>query len=349
MQYKNYKVEDFLFDEFFVRWVKKPGPETEHFWEAWIENHPGQLHVINQAREIVMSIEPQRTYEPSDEDYDEVLENILKEPESWTNIGYRKRSDYLTKMTKYAALFIILLSLGALIGYVQLQQPKPIEQVRIIKKVNPVGQKTTFVLADGTKVKLNAGSTLSYPDNFSGDLRKVVLSGEAFFDVKRYESQPFIVETSDLTTTVLGTSFNVRCYPDEAHSSVAVSSGKVKVKKVSDNPALGDSQSFLLERNQMVRYNESDKSLDLHETVPGNTFSWTENTIMFRGEQPDEIFRTLSRWYGVEFVVASSKQLEGGFFGKYTNESLEIVLNGLKDQYRFEYKFIEGGSKVLIH
>ena len=78
MQYEEYKVEDFLFDEFFVRWVKKPSPETEHFWKSWIEKNPDKIQMLTEAKKIIQSVKYKNYRSPSKKEYNEVLENILK-------------------------------------------------------------------------------------------------------------------------------------------------------------------------------------------------------------------------------------------------------------------------------
>ncbi len=347
MQYKSYKVEDFLFDEFFVKWVKNPGPETEHFWHSWIEHHPEQIKVINQARDIVLSIEPKHKFDPSSKTYEDVLENILKQPSRLSRIGYYKKNDRLTSLVKYAAVIMVFLTLGALIAFLNLNQVGSLDQVIMIEKVNPYGQKSTFELSDGTLVKLNAGSKLRYPETFGEAERKVTLEGEAFFKVSRDENKPFKVETKELTTVVLGTSFNVKSYQDESKTSVAVRSGKVKVMK--SNEVEISASVLILEKDQMVSFDANNSVLIRKESVPESEMAWVDNTILFEHTEFEQVKHTLSRWYGVEFDILNTTDFEGGFNGRYTEETLDNVLRGLKDegQYNFNYK-IEG-KKVTIY
>ena len=348
MQYEDYKVEDFLFDEFFVRWIKNPGPETEHFWESWIEKNQEKIQTINEAREIINSIKYKNRYEPSEEEYNEALEHILKQHTSWTQLDSYKKNDGLTSMVRYAAVFLAIISFSALMVYLNVENTnvETNETAELIEKQNPNGQKTTFVLEDGTIVKLNADSKLTFPKVFAGHERNVTLEGEAFFDVKRDENRPFIVETKDLTTTVLGTSFNIKSYQEEGESSVAVASGKVKVMKSHDTSILGN-QFILLNKNQMVTYNLSDNSITKKESISDEVFSWKDNIIHFNQTDFDFIISTLKRWYGVDFIITSKNSFEGRFNAKYYDEPLDLVLEGLKGEYNFNYK-IEG-KKVYIY
>ncbi len=348
MQYQEYKVEDFLFDEFFVRWVRKPGPETEHFWKSWIEKNPEKIQTISEAREIINSIKYKNQYKPSKEEYNEVLETILKQPASWTQLGYYKINDKLTYVVKYAAVLLTLLTFSALMVYVNIEKKnvKVVQSVEIIEKQNPYGQKTTFELEDGTKVILNAGSKLTYQKVFANHERKVILEGEAFFDVKRDENRPFIVETKELTTTVLGTSFNIKSFMNQGETSVAVASGKVKVMK-SLNTNITDNQYFFLNENQMITYKSSDNSIIKKESIPEEIFSWKDNIIYFNHAEFDHIISTLQRWYGVEFIIEGNNSFAGRFNAKYHDEALDMILEGLKGEYDFEFK-IEG-KKVYIN
>ncbi|RYZ95824.1 MAG: hypothetical protein EOP47_25055 [Sphingobacteriaceae bacterium] len=91
------------------------------------------------------------------------------------------------------------------------------------------GNVTHITLGDGTKIWLNGGSKLKYPETFRGKLREITIEGEAFFDVAHDADHPFIVHTGDITTQVLGTSFNIKAYPDEQLLKVDVVSGKVGI------------------------------------------------------------------------------------------------------------------------
>ena len=342
MQYGDYKVEDFLIDEFFVRWVKKPGPETDHFWESWIEKNPEKIKTINEAREIIISIKHKNLYQPSKEEYTEVLENIMKSSISWSFLRDNKRRDTFSLMVKYTAVLLFILSFSSVIVYLNLESRKDVlvQSVEQIEKINPDGQKMTFNLDDGTKVKLNSGSKLTYQKVFDENERRVKLEGEAFFEVKRDESRPFIVETEDLVTTVLGTSFNIQSYKGEKKSMVAVSSGKVKVMKI-QKVNTSENRYFLLNENQMITYSAVDNSIIKSEPVPEQVFSWKENIIDFDHSEFENIIGTLQRWYGVEFIINNGNSFDGRFKGKYDNEPLELVLEGIKGEYGFEYK-IEG-------
>jgi ferric-dicitrate binding protein FerR (iron transport regulator) len=344
MNYDEFILEDFLYDEFFVRWVKNPSPESNHFWESWIKNHPDKIVTLQKAREIVHSVNYRNFHAPSDQDYTAVLEKVLKQQPSWTQNAQKDRKPRFGNWFKYAAAFCLICLFSAVILYHQnLSSEVDANPTVVILKETPFGQKLTFELSDGTLVKLNAGSRLSYSENFVGDERKVYLEGEAFFTVKRDESKPFIVETTQLTTTVLGTSFNVEAYGNEG-STVSVLSGKVQVKK-SNSPI--DTDTFFLTSNQLVTISSGSNSISKFDSVPPDVFSWKENIISFTKVDFNQIIDRLERWYGVDFKIQKSRPFEGLFTGRYQDEPLEIVLEGLKDEYGFQFSIND--KDVLIY
>lgn len=348
MQYREYQVEDFLADQFFVKWVKNPGPETSKFWENWIKNNPEKLDTINQARHIITSIEPKNFYSATKEDSDEVLERIFKQSNEIVQFGYRKKSDRYTRWFRYAALFIVLLCLGGILAYFS-HNRVDLDQSQLVARENPAGQKSTFKLSDGTIIKLNAESKLIFLENFNDHERKVFLEGEAFFNVSRDESRPFVVETRELSTTVLGTSFNIRSYDDDPKKQVAVVSGKVKVEIISKSANPQDGIQEILVKNQMVSYNPSVKKLNKTTGIPDRILAWQDNTIKFEHTDFEEVQKTLARWYGVEFEIKTDDTFEGGFVGTYHDEFLENVLKGLKKQYEKEFEYEIKDKKVIIY
>jgi transmembrane sensor len=344
MKYEEFKVEDFLYDEFFVRWVKNPGPESEHFWESWIKNHPDKIINLKKAKEIILSVNYRNFHAPSEQEYTAVLEKVLKQQPSWSQNSQKREKQAYGNWIRYAAsISIITLFSATILYYVQRNSENTKSLVTTVVKETPLGQKLTFELSDGTLVKLNAGSKLTYSENFTGDTREVYLEGEAFFTVKRDESRPFIVETTQLTTTVLGTSFNVEAYGNE-ESTVAVLSGKVQVKK--SNSAI-DTDTFFLTSNQLVTISSGSNSISKFDSVPPDVFFWNENIISFTKADFNQIVSRLERWYGVEFNIQKQGQFEGLFTGRYQDEPLELVLEGLKDEYGFQ--FIIYDKDVLIY
>ncbi len=154
----------------------------------------------------------------------------------------------------------------------------------------PVGGKYQLNLPDGSKVWLNASSTLRFPALFSGDTREVELTGEAFFDVAKNKSKPFKVITKDQIVEVLGTQFNINSYSDEGPIKTTLIEGSVKIIYKDQVVLLTPGQQFR-PQNQNIKV----VGADTEEVV-----AWKNGYFLFKNEDIQSIMRKLSRWYDVE-------------------------------------------------
>ena len=165
----------------------------------------------------------------------------------------------------------------------------------------PLGQKSHMVLPDGTKVWLNSGSKISYSSDYNRRLRVVKLTGEAFFDVVRNPRHPFVVETGLVNVRVLGTAFDVESYPRDSMIIVSLVRGEVRVGASPDQ-----SQIALLHPNQMVSINKSTLFCKLTNCNAVDESIWINNKIRFDGASPEELFKQLNRWYGVDIAFVNA-------------------------------------------
>lgn len=211
-----------------------------------------------------------------------------------------------------------------------------------VEKETPAGRKVTFQLPDGTSVKLNSSSHLTYLEDPNTHERHVNLIGEAFFDVARDENRPFVIHAKTLKIKVLGTSFNVKAFPEEINSVVAVTSGKVAV---SDNELRFDSRDLL--PGQMLSYSEISGKAMLSDFQMDEQIGWKENILFFREKSFDEVVNQLGRWYGVTFHVDKSFGLNKKITGNFKQASLEEVLHSLSIAYDFEYEIND--KSVMIN
>jgi len=153
-----------------------------------------------------------------------------------------------------------------------------------------------LLLPDSTQVWLNAASTLEFAESFGKGERKVVLTGEAFFDVKRADQMPFIIYTGNVSTEVLGTAFNIKAYPDMEKITVAVRQGKVKVN-------YADQQAALLTMGQQVSIGVRDNLLKQKKVNRGEMASWQDGELVYDDDSIGDIVADLKRVYDVEITV----------------------------------------------
>lgn len=334
MNYKNYDTIDFIQDEYFVRWVKNPDNQSEKFWKMWLDKHPEKRNDLIDAKNMVLDMGYQYSPRLQEEDYLEMFEGVLERTRTETT-KQKGKQVVLRGWAKLAAvLALLILSTIAIYQIYPSNTPQKAISV-VVTKSSPIGQKTITWLDDGTKVHLNAGSSIKYPKTFSDSTREVVLEGEAYFEVAKNANKPFIVTAGDIQTTVLGTVFTVRAYPGESKIDVAVEEGKVRVEN-RDN-AIRPFQ-HVVTRNQMTSFDIPSGTAAIREIVPEEVFAWTDGIIYFNKASINQVLSTLERWYGVTFVVNRKLNPDQDFTFRYKNKPLKEILEGLSFTYKFEFE-----------
>ncbi|MCC5931977.1 MAG: FecR family protein [Cyclobacteriaceae bacterium] len=203
---------------------------------------------------------------------------------------------------------------------------------------NPLGKLSKITLPDQSVVWLNTLSTIEYNTNFGIEHRNIKLKGEAFFDVKHDPSKPFIIQTPRLVTKVLGTSFNVKAYPDDLHEEITVESGKVEIAKSEAIDTLRQTDHFLrLSASEIARYNSSENYLQVSRIDVSNVRSWINGNIYFQNTEMWEIARTIERMYDVKINFANTSLKKQKVTFKQKAESLKITLDALSYITGMEY------------
>jgi ferric-dicitrate binding protein FerR (iron transport regulator) len=173
----------------------------------------------------------------------------------------------------------------------------------------PDNQSRSITLPDQSQIELNENSTLSY--TFDGDTRKVVLSGEAFFDVEKDPKHPFVIQTGEVQTRVVGTSFNIRAYPDEAKVKVSVKTGRVEVRKVKTTPQKNRPPLELLPGNTGVYIKESDILEKAQDIEPEEVDSWNKGVIVFPNRtKVGEVLPFIEKMYNIKIEVKDKSILD---------------------------------------
>lgn len=156
---------------------------------------------------------------------------------------------------------------------------------------NPIGSKViTLVLADGSKLWLNSGSSVTYPTAFTGKDRKVSMSGEVYFEVAKDRSKPFMVDAKTCNITVLGTHFNVNAYEEDALNRTTLLEGSVLVTRNESKQVLKPGQQTEADNTGLKLINDADLEA---------TMAWKNGFMSFRSADIPSILRQIQRWYGV--------------------------------------------------
>lgn len=202
----------------------------------------------------------------------------------------------------------------------------------------PFGKRSKVILSDHTVVWLNAGSRLIYPTRFFKKERIVRLEGEAYLEVAKDKEKPFIVETLHSRIKVLGTSFNVKAYPDEATEETVLAEGSVKL----DLHGPSFKKSVLLEPEQRVVFMVENKSCSVSRVDIQDYISWVNGMFIFHNEPMTSVLRRISRHYNIE--IRYSQAVENKFiYGKLDlKEDSHKVLDALALISNGNYKDING-------
>jgi len=241
-----------------------------------------------------------------------VLERDMGSEERGSMMRRQKVRRIRVMVLTAAAVVLLAIALPWLFSSPGRVQPASVTQVAAR------GQSRMVLLPDRSRVYLNGGSSITYPAVFNDSDRKVVLSGEAFFDVATIARQPFKVLTGSLLTTVLGTSFNVRAFGENV--VIAVKTGKVKV-------AANGSASYVLLPGQQANYNGVGHPLDLQTVATDKVASWLDNELSFDGSPLKEILQTLENRYNVRLEPGAGVAMEEKYSVTFYHLDLQASLD----------------------
>ncbi|SEM82921.1 ferric-dicitrate binding protein FerR, regulates iron transport through sigma-19 [Mucilaginibacter gossypiicola] len=267
------------------------------------------------------------------------LEKIKQE--MWENIG---SPDAIVRPIRYkialvAASVTLLLLVG--LGVFIKNAYKGNEKQTWVKINAPGGSVVKAELPDGSKVWLNAGSTLAYQRDFGKKIRVVqLINGEGYFDVAHDPQKPFVVSTGEIKTQVLGTSFNIRAAAETKKITVTVLGGKVAVIKKNSAPI------FLLP-NQQADFNKATGEITRSSVIAQNTNGWIAGKFRFHNEELEVIASELQRRYNTSFEFETSKLRSIRFnTGFNATDNLNDILSDLAKTGDFRYRI--SGNHVTV-
>jgi len=268
---------------------------------------------------------------------DQAFQNEPEVKQSEVYIHRPKRQvDYLSWA---AAITFFLVALGTLTFTIDFGDNQIVKEatVEIVEKMSLPGQRISFRLSDGSSVKLNAGSKLTFPSRFDKDVREVQLQGEAFFEVVENKAHPFIVRSGDVSIEVKGTAFNVN---SEAYNKayVAVESGLVEVRSTQDKILVNPGEMAVLQPTT---------ALSKRGFSP-NEIAWKEGILIFDKASLEEVKKKIEQWYGVNLTIKRKLHLEEGFTGEYENTTLKTVMQSFTFAVKANYSIDHELKRVVI-
>ena len=310
--------------------------DLEDKLQDWVSKDPQRQHELDQA----IWLWENTAGVPENEDWKNSFNTIQ------TAVQVAKPAR-IRLYSKWAAIAAVIALTAMLIVLYKAEQVSPVKQIAWITKTSAPGKITSVMLPDSSEIWLNAGSSISFPENIQrAALRTVKLSGEAFFKVKRDPKHPFIVHSLNIQTRVLGTSFNIRAWEKHA-AEVTVLTGKVAVSKDS---AGGQSEAIHLLPNQKVVCDLKSSFLSRENVEDARAaIGWTEGKMVFEQLPMEDVFEAIERRYGVR-IVSDQSFKDCKLTARFNNVSLQEVLKTIQMSLDIRYTinkqtiYIKGGK-----
>lgn len=261
----------------------------------------------------------------------------------WRRICANKKSTEKTFKTISiywaAAILIMGFVIGTLVQFNLFQS----SEIAYYTAKAPMGSISEMVLPDGTAISLNAGSEIKYTIENNEKIRKIFLTGEAWFEVEQSEKIPFIVHTPFYNVRVMGTKFNVKAYHDDDKVITTLEEGSVQVESGQN---LVIEEDVLLKPGEQLVYNKIDKKINIWQVDPEIYSSWRNNQLIFINMNLEKLIILLERRYGVDIEVTDQSILEHHYDGTIKNETIIEVLNMLQSTLPINYSI--NNQKIKI-
>jgi ferric-dicitrate binding protein FerR (iron transport regulator) len=330
MRYSEYTVNDFASDEYFQSWVLGSGDESvRNFWEAWLLEHPEKMQEIAEAKKLLESVSFQR-HQLTNDELSDLWRRINSAGE--THRSENKRTGF--KWAYRVAASVIFVSVVSLLFLVVNRGPW-------LEYHTAYGETRTITLPDGSRVVLNANSTLTVFSNWNDETaREVWLNGEAFFSVvHKNNDQPFKVITDEgVTVEVLGTTFNV--YNRTNGTKIVLNSGQIRLNL----PTAQSPEMIVMKPGEMVEF--KGQHYKKKEVNPLLYTAWTSNKIMLDHTSLAEMVFMLKDSYGLDVKVSDSKLLDETVSGSMPLGDPEILLTQMAKAFQLRIK--KEGNVILV-
>ncbi len=350
--YENYFCADFLTDDYFVDHQLQPTRESAKFWDQWLADHPDKQNEFKEAVYLLEAVQLglfdyARTY-LSDALISELLEQI-----NATNAQSENRNvrSLWQRIPKWAAAACLAMTLG-LSGIwwnmrtedSSYERHTSVLKGTLIERNNTTDLPVTFTLPDGSKIDLGPNSKLGYSQDYNQEDRRVFLTGQATFEVKKDTEKPFLVFANKIVTKVLGTRFRVRAYHGEKEIKVDVESGQVSVfqeNKDMENTHSQYRKGLVLLPNQQAVF--SLQTEEFNKTLVQNPIILPDGKpeqVQFTYDEVEinDVFTDLEKAYGIPIRFdkegLAGCQLSASFANMSFEEKLDIVCKTVKATYQ---------------
>jgi transmembrane sensor len=332
---------ELILNESFREFVEGKKPESRDIWNKWIDVHPDRKEEFETAVNVLKTLLNARKSLVTTDKKESLLElmKLINEEHPKSAIN---NINFNSIWFKIAAISLLVVGLSSLWNALRVQSVKK-QDLAYNEIIVPLGEKAQIILSDGSHVWINSASKLRYPVKFGEISRDVTLEGEAFFDVAKEHGKTFVVNTRDVKVNVMGTAFNVKCYPGDNKTQTTVVRGVVKVEDIHDNQ-----KSMIVKPNEMATLREKAQpgkaasqipSITINKVNPENLVSWKDQMLDFSGESFEDLAIKMERWFNVNIKIDNDELKSERYTGKFVhNETVYQVLEAIKITTPITYK-----------
>lgn len=329
--YSQYVIHDFVLDDSFRQWVFRPTDETMSFWHIFMLRHPDKQVIIEEASSVLLHLRVRHDdlTDASRERIRQVLESaydrtLLAYPEQFgqPKSSFRRLIGYPLRSWQIAASLtgLILMAGG---GWWITRHHWKRQEIH-----TSYGELRTVTLPDGSQVRLNGNSTLTYPSDWMDQNdREVWLEGEAFFKVAKKQTVAgrlkFVTHTPNLDISVLGTQFNVNTR--RGNTLVVLAEGKVELYKPNDQKA----RVILMKPGDLATAQVGIEQVDVKPAKPQLHTAWTKRQFAFDNTALRDIAQQLSDTWGITLIFEDNALAERRFTGNLSSQDLETLITTL--------------------
>jgi ferric-dicitrate binding protein FerR (iron transport regulator) len=314
-------------DLLITRYISGNATEAEkEELQRWISESPANKKIFDNTQRIWDKTPKYFTKEQQESDLNKIKHQIAER-----DARFGKKVNLKNWFVRAAAILVlpIMLGIGWYLGHSGLQAKTAVCEVSA-----PQGQISKCVLADGTQVWLNAGSTLSYDAMWNGNIRDVKLDGEAYFIVAKNKKKPFVVTSGQAQIKVLGTIFNLKAYPNENLIEATLEEGKIEFSLTK-----GNAEPIELKPGDQLVYHVAEKKIELGVVETYLHTAWKDGKYVFKDADLQTIVHELERLYDVKIHTENDSLLNLRFRGMFEyDQNIFSALETLERTTNLRYR-----------
>ena len=335
MQKNSEQIEDILFKYFSNQLTESDEKELL----IWLESDPDNKKTLYRMADWWAAAHVPLFMSDLESDFREHLKKLSN---LTPTIQKRQLFDFSIRH-KIAASILVLLTVG-ISSFYWGKNLQSTPQIAYYETSVPLGSQSKIILPDQSTVWLNAGSSLTYYEDHNNQTRNASLEGEGYFEVTSDQNKPFVVNAEDMHITVLGTSFNLKAYKEDATIDLALISGKVDVNLVKETE---NTENHVISSNQLLAYNKEKQTSDVSTVSASNYGKWKDRVLRFDEKSFNLLAKDLERIYNTPIEIKSDLLTKESFSGSFSYDySLDQVLREIDVEKKYKWTYKE--NKLII-